>query len=41
MVRRPSLVGHQKLINPDILDGKGTRAVIQQTANDVDQIKRS
>ena len=29
------------LMNPDALDGKETRAVVQQAANDVDQVKRS
>ena len=35
------LIDHQNLINPDTLDGRETKAVIQHTANDVDQIKRS
>ena len=41
MVRRPFLAGHQNLTNPDTLGERETRAVIQQAANDVDQIKRS
>ena len=31
----------KKLMNPDTLDGRETRAVVQQAANDVDQVKRS
>jgi len=41
MVRKRSFVCHQKLTNPDALDGRETRAAVQQAANDVDQVKRS
>ena len=34
-------VGHQSLINLHALDGKESKVVMRQTANDVDHIKRS
>ena len=41
MVRKQPLVCYQNLMSPDALDGRETRAVVQQAVNDVDQVKRS
>ena len=41
MVHKLLLVCDQKLMNFGALDGRETRAVVQQAANDVDQLKRS
>jgi hypothetical protein len=41
MVRNISSISHRKLSNSVRVDGKEARGVIQQTADDVDQVKRS